>query len=174
MKMAMKRSNVCVGNYMVSNYAVGDMKVYEVSNLAKTWLVRLPADFQMYGILERLMKEYQSKNKERKEKAQEVLDMFFMNWQNVTGVPNGYYHQAIVLLTAAYMKPELLGGGLFDNKEQRGFKRDITNLRKTFLQWHKELKAHEDAADRSINMKQEALADDAKQRLLKEEEGKES
>lgn len=143
------KKEVRVGNFLVTLYSLEDVPVIEVSNMESTWLVRIPADFQMYGILNRLLLDMDDDDMKVRDNACEWLRMFFLNWQNVTGIPSGHYHQGILMLTCAYNRPELLKSSFFG--AGRDFMSDVKKLRKSFLKWA-------DARD-AVMMKEESSFD---------------
>lgn len=164
------KKNFRVGNYKVAAYEHLGVPVFEVANLEDTWMVRIPVDFQMYGILNQLFGDFTGNDEAVKSAADEVLGMFFMNWQNVTGIPNGYYHQGLVLLTAAYAQPELLKASFWGKGKQ--FHRDVKSLRNSFLEWHKAAERLEQEAEKSVDLEKEAYADQSKE-ILKASEADE-
>lgn len=146
---APRRKDFRVGNFKVSAYEHKGVPVFEVANLEDTWMVRVPVDFQMYGILNQLFADLRSKDEVLKKNAGEVLSLYFMNWQNVTGIPSGHYHQGLVLLTAAYMQPDLLKSS-FWGKGKRFYK-DVKTLRLSFLEWYKGVERMEKETDAEVD-----------------------
>lgn len=158
-----------VGNFKVVMQSVDGVDVIEVSNLASTWLVRIPSDFQMYGMLNRLLGEY-AEDKPSRRNAEEWLRTFFLNFQNVTGIPSGHYHQGIMLLSGAYARPELLKSSF--SGVGKKFYAEVKSLRLSFLRWAKEREDVMSRAEDSFDAESESLADEAKQ-LLEDGHGKE-
>ena len=117
------------GNYKIRRYTHDDVPVMEISNLEGTWMLRIPYNFDSYNMLNLLFGA---------DKDNEFIDLFFTNMMVASGIPNGYYHQAIMLVTACYMQPELLSQGMFPDKQQRQFRKDVKLLRKMFLDWASE------------------------------------
>lgn len=156
-----EKNDIRVGNFKVLLHRVGGVPVAEVSNLEETWMVRIPSHFQMYGILNRLLLETDDDDADMRANAEEWLKMFFMNWQNVTGIPNGHYHQAIVMLTGAYANPDLLKSSFFGIGKK--FFADVKKLRLAFLKWAKERSVLNKESDAVVDMKQEIVADEVKE-----------
>ena len=157
------KKEVRVGNSKVAFDKIDSVPVIEVSNLKGTWMVRVPVNFQMYGMLNRLLLEFDDEDSVVRERAGEWLKMFFMNWQNVTGIPSGHYHQAIVMLTGAYAQPDLLKSSFFGKGKK--FYADVKKLRLAFLEWSKEREKVTANADDVIDMGKETIADEAKEIL---------
>lgn len=149
-----------VDNFKVVFTETDSVPVIEVSNLECTWMVRIPAHFEMYGMLNRLLQDKDDSKKSVSENAKEWLKMFFMNFQNATSIPNGYFQQALVMLTGVYIRPEMLKSSFFG--VGRKFYSDVKRLRLAFLKWADESKKKEQADDSQIDMEKEALADDSK------------
>lgn len=149
-----------VGNFKVLFTDVDGVPVIEVSNLEGTWLVRVPSHFQMYGMLNRLLLEVEDDDATIRSNAEEWLKMFFMNWQNATGIPSGHYHQAIVMLTGAYANPDLLKSSFFGIGKK--FYADVKKLRMAFLKWAKEREKVLHAEEEAYDENKEAVADEAK------------
>ncbi len=156
---------VRVGNYKVLLHAIDEVPVIEVMNLEGTWMVRVPVHFQMYGMLNRLLLEFEDDDANVRARAEEWLGMFFMNWQNVTGIPNGHYHQGIVMLTACYANPSLLKSSFWGNGKD--FHKSVKNLRLSFLEWAKQRESLERQAEQSVDTDKDVLADQSK-RILEE------
>lgn len=155
------------GDFKVHFLEFDSVPVIEVSNLEGTWMVRVPVGFQMYGMLNRLMKESEDDDNRVRENAQEWLKMFFMNWQNVTGIPSGHYHQAIMMLTGAYVRPELLKSSYFGVGKK--FYADVKKLRLAFLKWARGRDLLNKESDAIVDMERDAVADEAKEIIHGEE-----
>ena len=69
--------------------------------------------------------------------SSEWLELMMMNLMQVSTIPNGYYHQGVMLLTAAYYNPALISGSFFRG-ESRRFLKDARKLREGFLSWYRE------------------------------------
>lgn len=161
--MKIDKKEVRVGNYKVLLYSLDDVPVIDVMNLEGTWMVRIPVHFQMYGMLNRLLLELEDDDARIRSNAEEWLKMFFMNWQNVTGIPNGHYHQGVMMLTACYADPSLLKSSFWG--KGKDFHKSVKNLRLSFLEWAKERERLNAEAEKSVDIEKEALADQSKQIL---------
>lgn len=149
---------VRVGNFVFTHSSVDDVSVIEVSNLDKSWVVRIPSYFSSYAIVNRLMKE----KSDGVENADRNLSMFATNYMQVSMIPNGYFHQGIVLLCAAYYHPDLLKVRVLNpSKESKAFKRDAKRLVDAFIAWRKEYDALVESGD--DDTRYDEVADSAKQ-----------
>lgn len=157
-----------VGNFKVKAYLLNEVNVIEVMNLEGTWMVRVPEDFQMYGILNRMLLQTDDDDTKERARANEWLHMFFMNWQNTTGIPSGHYHQAIMMLTACYAQPELLKSSFWG--KGKDFHKSVKKLRQDFIKWANEREKLNSSANEAIDMSREALADQSRQILNGQEE----
>ena len=104
---------------------IGVVPCYEVSSLDGAWMTRLMPGSQMESMVSASLEDGS---------AEEWLELVLTNLMQVSMIPNGYYHQGILLLTAAYYRPELISGGMF-NAERRHFLKDARKLREDFLSW---------------------------------------
>lgn len=109
---------------------IGVVEALEISSLDGAWMVRLQPGSQMHSIIMAMLGDPES---------EEMLSMFITNIYHTSVIPNGYFHQALVLLLGAYYHPELLNGGMF-NSESRAFRRDAKAVRDKFLAWYEESK----------------------------------
>lgn len=116
---------------------IGTVPCYEVSSLDGAWMTRL-----MPGSLMEAMVSASLEGGD----AGEWLELVLTNLMQVSMIPNGYYHQGIFLLTAAYYRPELISGGVF-NAERRRFLKDARKLRDGFLAWWRDAEKEREALD---------------------------
>ena len=106
---------------------IGVVPCYEVSSLDGAWMTRFMPGSQMEAIVSASLGN---------DESGEWLELVLTNLMQVSLIPNGYYHQGVLLLTAAYYRPELISGGVF-NAEGRRFLKDARKLREDFLSWHR-------------------------------------
>lgn len=125
-------------NYRIRRYDYNDIPVIEISDLEGAWMCRIPYDSETYQIANMLIDAKEDN---------ELIDVFLTNLRTVSGIPNGYYHQAILMLTTCYINPSLLSGGMFPSKEQRQFRKDVKSLRRMFLDWDEERKRLDERRD---------------------------
>ena len=125
-------------NYKVRRYDLNDVPVLEVSNLEGTWMVRIPYDSETYQMACMLIDAKEDN---------ELIDVYLTNLQTVSGIPNGYYQQGVLLLTMCYMNPGLLSRSVFPGREQRQFRKDVRMLRKMFLEWAEESRRLRESRD---------------------------
>ena len=125
-------------NYKIRRYDCNDIPVIEISDLEGAWMIRIPFDSDTYQVANMLIDTKEDN---------ELIDVFLTNLRTVSGVPNGFYQQGIMLLTMCYVNPTLLYGGLFLSKEQKQFRKDVKMLRGKFLDWYAEWKSWEGRRD---------------------------
>lgn len=107
---------------------IGTVECYEVSSLDGAWMTRLMPGSQMHLMVASALESGD---------AREWLELVMTNLMQVSTIPNGYYHQGVMLLTAAYYNPALISGSFFRG-ESRRFLKDARKLREGFLSWYRE------------------------------------
>ena len=155
MSGARKSRSVSVGGYVADFVNVRGVPCIQVHNTDSSWLVRVAYDGEMYSILDVLLREYAQFGDAE---SLEALKSIFLSWQMVTGISNGYYHAAVMMLAEVYADPSLLRGGFF-SKKSRAFRKRVDALRDKFLAWSKEYKSLTDKKEASLDMEDEADAD---------------
>ena len=119
---------------------IGTVETLEVSSLDRSWMVRLQPGSQMAMLVQAQLENMD------KEQSAEWLSVVTTNIYHVSVIPNGYFHQAMVLLLGAYYNPSLLKGGILD-REARKWRRDVRSVRDAFLKWYSESSAFMDSRD---------------------------
>ena len=114
---------------------IGTVPCYEVSSLDGAWMTRLMPGSQMESLVASCLESGDTS---------EWLELVLMNLMQVSLIPNGYYHQGILLLTAAYYDPSLVDGGIFNGKRRR-FLKDVQRLRDGFVAWYREAEREREA-----------------------------
>lgn len=109
---------------------IGTVETLEVSSLDGAWAVRLLPGSQSESIIRSILEDGGAGDSE-------FLEMFLTNLLNVSSIPNGFLHQAIVLILGAYYDPSLVKGGIMSAKG-RQFRRDVRRVRTAFLKWRAE------------------------------------
>lgn len=112
---------------------IGTVEAYEVMSLDGAWSVRLMPGSHMETMLVSVLDE-------EKKVDDEWVELVCTNLMMASSIPNGYYHQALMLLTAVYADPTLITGGPF-SKKKREFLRDCKKVRDGFLEWRKDYDA---------------------------------
>lgn len=135
-----------------------EVEAINISDLEGQWMVRIPQTLAMYATLTELYATSQtSEDKDQKAIATGALRTMIANMYYVSCVNNGYYHQGVDLVTAAYANPDVLKGG----KDGKEFRKDVDALIKAFLDWRvmydKAMKAKEPDEE---EMRQEEKAED--------------
>lgn len=110
---------------------IGTVEVVEVSSLDEAWCVRVMPGTQMDAIMGVLLDD-----------SEDVIDNEWLrlvcaNLMTASSIPNGHYHEALMLVTAAYSDPSLISGSAF-SKKRRAFARDVKRVRDAFLAWRRE------------------------------------
>lgn len=109
---------------------IGTVPAIELSNLDGSWCVRLAPGTQMESLVSSMLGEEEFIDND-------WLGLVLTNLLDASSIPNGYYHQALMLVTAAYINPSLISGGKF-SRSRRAFNSDVKRLREAFLSWRKE------------------------------------
>ncbi len=117
------------GNYVIRRYDKKDVPVIEITDLQGIWCVCIPYDSEVYSLANMLIDSGEET---------EIADVFITNLRMVTSIPNGFFHQAVMLLSMAYIRPYLLSDGLFVGKDVKQFRRDCKFLKKAFMKWSAE------------------------------------
>ncbi len=153
------------GNYKIVEKEVKGVPVIEVGNIEQTWQVRIPVHYEMYGMLKYMLEELEGGNGDS---FKEAINLFLVNFQAVTSIPNGYFHQAVMLLNCVYVTPEILSSSRW-NKRRREFMRDVDKLKSNFLNWVKSRDALRAKEEFNHDDHEAETVDEARQ-ILKEEE----
>lgn len=114
---------------------IGTVECLEASSLDGAWATR----FMPGSMMETLVRAHLDGD-EGDAPDREWLELVLTNLMCVSTIPNGHYHQALFMLTAAYSDPTLLADGFRSrrNKRVRQFRRDVMKLRDDFLAWRKD------------------------------------
>lgn len=115
----------------VDSGEIGVVEVVEVSSLDGAWCVRVMPGTQMESLMGVMLDD-----------NEDVVDNEWMrlvctNLMTVSSVPNGHYHEALMLVNAVYADPTLISGNPLGRK-RRAFARDVRKVRDAFLAWHKD------------------------------------
>ena len=116
-------------NWKIRRYDYNDVPVMEFSNLEGTWMVRVPYDCDTYNLANILI--------DRKE-DNELIEVYLTNLMSLSMIPNGFYHQAVMMLGMAYIHPRLLSKTVVPDKMQRQYRKDWKRLMKAWMEWGKE------------------------------------
>lgn len=126
-----------------------DIEQVNVSTLDGTWQVKVPATWDMFGMIGEL---YSSGEDGR-------LAVLFSNMMYASVVANGYFHEALRLVVTAYADPSVLEEGCRGNEELKG---NARKLIKAFLEWRRmyddKMKGLEPTEE---DMKQDDIAEQA-------------
>ena len=113
---------------------IGTVEALEVSSLDGAWMTRLMPGSTMEALVSACLDD------DGEAPDAEWLETVLTNLMSVSSIPNGHFHQAVLMLVAAYCDPSLLRGGLLDRRA-RAFRRDAARLRDAFLAWREEYDA---------------------------------
>lgn len=133
---------VRVGNFKLwrSKTVIGkgkdklDIEAINVSNLDGTWSVRIPATFEMFGMIVAAYQWYNSDNDEEKKRGEDYLFTVFSNMMYVSSVCNGFYHRGVQMVSTVYAYPDVLR----DKKKFKSLKKEAEGTIKRFLEWRKD------------------------------------
>ncbi len=109
---------------------IGVVETYEVLSLDGAWCVRLMPGSQMETLLGSMLGE-------ERDIDNEWVTLVCSNLFAASAIPNGHYHQGLMLLTAAYADPTLLSGGVL-SRRRREFLREARRVRDAFLRWRRD------------------------------------
>lgn len=155
-----------LGNFRIwrSNLAVGKGKsksgveCINLSNLEGTWLVRIPQNYEMFGMLTIAYQWANSENAEERRRGDGFIRTALSNMAYVSMVCNGFFHHGVEMVASAYANPDLLKDG------ERGlaFKKDAKETIGRFLEWRKEYEKHvADNEPTEQELHQEEIAEQA-------------
>ena len=162
-----------VGNFRLwkSAYVVGkgksktSVECINVSNLDGTWLIRIPQNFEMFGMLTIAYQWSKSEDAEERRRGEDFIRTAFSNMAYVSMICNGFFHHGVEMVTAAYANPSLLQ----DTDDGKKFLLDVKDTVERFLVWRNEYNKH--AAENEPteqDLHQEEIAEEATKILLDE------
>lgn len=137
-----------------------------VSDLAGSWAVRIPATYEMYGIITSTFSDYKSDDADLKRRAQGILLTVFGNMMFASVVGNGYFQRGIEMLAMIYANPSVLSK---KDDVHKDFMKDVENTVKDFLEWREDYdrKVSENEPSEE-DMHRDDLADQAADIISKE------
>lgn len=164
---------VRVGNFKLwrgrYNMSGANIECLHVSNLDGSWMIRIPATWEMYGFLMSFYPDLDSEDAEKKSTSEAVFRTVLSNMMYASCVGNGYFQRALELCATLYANPVLLNK---KNKEYKGVVKTVKELIEEFLEWRKaydaEMAKHEPTEEQ---LKQDEIAEQAMEALNKEEAG---
>lgn len=142
-----------------------DIECLCVSSLDGTWRVQIPASFEMYAVLNALYDDYSSDVDEVHSRADDVLSTILSNMMYATIIGNGYYHQALLMVSTVYAHPSYLSDG---DEHYKALCESYAKLRDGFTSWRKEYDSKTPVSDDVEGDTAEKVADF----VAKEEENK--
>lgn len=155
-----------LGNFRIwrSNLAVGKGKsksgveCINLSNLEGTWLVRIPQNYEMFGMLTIAYQWANSENAEERRRGDGFIRTALSNMAYVSMVCNGFFHHGVEMIAAAYANPSLLQ----DTEEGKNFIEDAKGTVERFLAWREEYDKHvADNEPTEKDIRQEEIAEEA-------------
>lgn len=148
------RSTIVVGK----GKAKTGIECINVSNLDGTWLVRIPQNYEMFGMLTIAYQWANSENAEERRRGDGFIRTALSNMAYVSMVCNGFFHHGVEMIAAAYANPSLLQ----DTEEGKNFIEDAKGTVERFLAWREEYDKHvadNETTDKDI--RQEEIAEEA-------------
>lgn len=134
-----------------------------ISDLSGSWAVRIPATYEMYGILTGTFMDYKSDDDALKRRAFGVLQTVLANMMYVSVIGNGYFQRGVEMLATVYANPSVLSK---KDDVHKDFLKDVKATVKEFLEWRKgfdeERKKYEPTEG---ELHQDELADQAAEML---------
>lgn len=109
---------------------MGTVETHEVLSLDGAWCVRLMPGSHMEVLLGAMLGEEEAVDNE-------WVTLVCSNLFTASAIPNGHYHQALMLLTAAYADPTLVSGSPLSRK-RRAYIKDVKRVRDAFVRWRKD------------------------------------
>lgn len=111
-----------------------DIEAINISNLDGTWMTRIPETFEMFIMISDAYGWYMSEEEGPKKRGEDYLSTILSNMLWVSNITNGYYHEGVFLVGAAYANPELLT----DKKKFKDFKKEAEGVVDRYIKWRKE------------------------------------
>ena len=135
-----------------------------ISTLDESWQVKIPATFDMFGILSTLFADYSRDNSDLREGQ---LATFFGNMFYVSSISNGYFQRAVNICATLYANPTLLTE---EDENHKSLMKDVNGLITGFLEWRKEYdKWVAENEPTEADMKSDEVAEDMIEELNKNE-----
>lgn len=148
------RSTIVVGK----GKAKTGIECINVSNLDGTWLVRIPQNYEMFGMLTIAYQWANSENAEERRRGDGFIRTALSNMAYVSMVCNGFFHHGVEMIAAAYANPSLLQ----DTEEGKNFIEDAKGTVERFLAWREEYDKHvADNEPTDKDIRQEEIAEEA-------------
>lgn len=135
-----------------------EMECINVSSLDGSWSVRIPAAFQQYGMIDIAYAWTKDEDESVRKRGMYYLTAVLSNMYYVSCISNGFYHQGVQMVTAAYSNPSILR----DEKLRASFLDDASGTVDRFLSWRDEYDrkmAENEPTDSDI--RQEEIAEEA-------------
>lgn len=173
-----------VGNYKVwrtkKELGRGKDKVeidqINISTLDESWQVKIPATFDMYGMIRELFAQMcdtpDPSGVSLLNQRAGQLTTIFGNMLYASCIANGYFQQAVNLCATLYANPDLLKE---EDKNHEKILKDVKALVQGFLAWRKDYDAHVAANSPSEeDLQQEQVAEEMLDELERQQEKTES
>ena len=136
-----------------------DIECIHISTVDGAWMVRIPATFEMYGMIAAMYYDWSGDDGEKKSHAEFALHTVFANIMYSSAIGNGYYQRGLELVATLYAHPTLLSK---KDKQHKQLLKDVKGLVAEFLEWRKgydaEVKANEPTEQ---DLHQDELAEQA-------------
>ena len=103
-----------------------EIEQINVSTLDEGWQIRIPATYDMFGLISELFGSEEHKGR---------LVNIFSNMLYASCIANGYFQQAVNMCASCYASPNVLNE---EDSEHEGFVHDVKALVAGFLEWRRE------------------------------------
>lgn len=110
------------------------IEAINISDLDGAWCVRVPQTFEMFGLLTIAYQWINGNDAAERERGEAYLRTMISNMFYVSSVSNGYYGQAVQMVSAIYADPALLT----DKDKNKQLKKEVDSLKKKYLAWREE------------------------------------
>ena len=142
-----------------------EIEQINISNLDVTWQLKIPATFQIFGLIGEIYKAYKMDSGDGHAEGQ--LATLFGNMLYASAIGNGYFHRGLNMLATVYANP-----GLLEKKDEshKGFMKDVNELVEKFLEWRKEYDRHAaSVAPTDEELRQAQVADEMLEEIEREQ-----
>lgn len=134
-----------------------------VSTLDGDWQIKIPATFEMFGLIRSLFAEHTNSHSDQRAGQ---LATIFGNFLYASCIPNGYFQRAINLCATIYSNPKLLTE---EDENHKSLMKAVNGLIAGFLEWRKEYdKWVAENEPTEADMKSDEVAEEMLEELNKE------
>lgn len=113
-----------------------EIEQINIATLDESWQVKIPATFEMFGMISSLFADYRRDNSDLREGQ---LATFFGNMFYVSCIGNGYFQRAVNICATLYANPTLLTD---KDENHKSLMKEVNSLISDFLHWREEYDKH--------------------------------